>query len=78
MIRRKMEGVVKKLIDVSTVVVEVERKYKHKKYGKIIKSHKKYLVDKSEVEVEVDTMVLIEETRPISKKKHFKILEIIK
>ncbi|MBD3280252.1 30S ribosomal protein S17 [Candidatus Dojkabacteria bacterium] len=66
-----------KLVDEKTVKVEVERKAAHPLYKKILKSHKKYVVDKNGKEVEVGDNVEIEETTPVSKKKKFKLVEVI-
>lgn len=58
-----------------TIVVEVERKVRHKIYKKIIKKSKKYLVDTNNMEVKLGEFVNIVETRPISKRKRFKLKE---
>ena len=55
-----------------TIAVLVETIYRHPKYGKIMRRRKKYLVH-SEKEVAVGERVMIRETRPISKRKHFVI-----
>lgn len=61
-----------------TVVVTVERFTKVPKYGKYVSTRKKYKVhDPGNTAVEGDKVV-IEETRPISKTKTFKIKEIKK
>ncbi len=60
-----------------TCVVLVERRVAHELYGKIIKRAKKYYVhDEHSVAKEGDT-VRIEETRPISKLKSWKLLEVV-
>jgi len=58
-----------------TVVVEVERKITHPKYKKVIMRHKKYKAHNEDLKLEVGDMVKIEEVRPISKEKHFVVLE---
>ncbi len=55
----------------NTVTVMVERKFRHKVYGKVITRHKKYKVHCDEDKIKVGDTVLIRETRPISKEKHF-------
>jgi small subunit ribosomal protein S17 len=58
-----------------TVVVRVERRVKHPLYGKIIKRSKKYHAhDEGNAFKEGET-VRIEETRPISKLKTWKVVE---
>ncbi|MFH0979630.1 MAG: 30S ribosomal protein S17 [Candidatus Roizmanbacteria bacterium] len=58
-----------------TVVVNVERKFTHSKYRKVIIRHKKYKAHNEELELKVGDIVKIVETRPISKDKHFKVIE---
>ncbi len=57
-----------------TVVVNVTRFVEHKKYGKRIKKSKKYKAHDEENAKKVGDIVEIEETRPISKDKKFKVL----
>lgn len=59
-----------------TVVVEVERKQKHPLYGKYIRKHKKYKVHDEENECKFGDRVIIEECKPISKTKQWKLSEI--
>lgn len=61
-----------------TAVVEVTRKTPHPLYKKLLKKSKKYKVSIGEFEVSLGDKVKIIETRPISKDKHFKIIEVIK
>lgn len=61
-----------------TVVVKVERKIKHPFYRKIIIRHKKYKVHNEDLELKQGDMVVIKETRPISKEKHFMVAEKVK
>ena len=57
-----------------TIVVEVTRYVEHKKYGKRIKKTKKYKVHDEDNSKKVGDIVEIEETRPISKDKKFKVI----
>jgi small subunit ribosomal protein S17 len=57
-----------------TVVVEVTRFVEHKKYGKRIKKTKNYKAHDAENTKKIGDMVEIEEVRPISKDKHFKVI----
>lgn len=57
-----------------TIVVMVTRFVEHKKYGKRIKLTKKYKVHDETNSKKVGDTVEIEETRPISKDKKFKIV----
>lgn len=74
-VKKTKRGVVTKLIDVKTVKVEVEQKRAHPMYGKIIKSHKRYLVSANGKTVKVGDKVMIEECNPISKNKKFKLIK---
>jgi small subunit ribosomal protein S17 len=57
-----------------TVVVNVTRFVEHKKYGKRIKMTKKYKAHDEANSKKVGDKVEIEETRPISKDKKFKVI----
>ena len=58
-----------------TVTVLVERKVKHPLYGKIIRRSKKYHAHDESNEYHTGDKVRIEETRPISKSKSWKVLD---
>ena len=58
-----------------TVTVLVERKVKHPLYGKIIRRSKKYHAHDESNEFVVGDQVRIEETRPMSKTKSWKVIE---
>ena len=60
-----------------TVVVEVERISIHPLYKKRVRKTKKFKAHDN-LGVEVGNIVRIENTRPISKDKHFQIVEIVK
>jgi small subunit ribosomal protein S17 len=56
-----------------TVIVEVNRYFKHPRYGKYINRSKKYKVDDPQGIAKLGDKVQITETKPISKTKHFRI-----
>lgn len=58
-----------------TVVVRVERKFRHPLYKKVIFKHKKFKAHNERFNLEEGDRVKIVETRPISKEKHFKVVE---
>jgi small subunit ribosomal protein S17 len=60
-----------------TVTVLVERKVKHPLYGKIIRRSKKYHAHDESNEFKSGERVRIEETRPISKTKTWRVLDRI-
>lgn len=72
------EGKVVSLKMQDTAVVEVLRLVSHPMYKKILKRTKKHQTDTAGVSLSVGDKVKIVEVRPISKEKHFKVLEKIK
>jgi small subunit ribosomal protein S17 len=54
-----------------TVVVEVQRYFKHPKYQKFIKEQKRYKAHDEENVYKTGDKVAIQETKPLSKGKHF-------
>ena len=77
MSRREIVGTYKRQIDDKTIVVEVETKYSHPKYGKTVTKHKDFLVHiEKEPNLEEGTQVLIAEIRPVSKRKSFELVSI--
>ncbi|SDM09793.1 small subunit ribosomal protein S17 [Corynebacterium mycetoides] len=60
-----------------TIVVEVEDRKSHSLYGKIVRSTKRVKAHDEDNTAGVGDLVLIEETRPLSKDKHFRLVEIV-
>jgi len=60
-----------------TVVVNVERRTPHPLYQRVVKQTKKYLAHDEREECGVGDKVKIIETRPLSKRKRWRVLEII-
>src|SRR5437660_10697195 len=60
-----------------TVVVRVERRMKHGKYGKYMTEKKKYKVHDEKSECKPGDQVRIVETRPMSKEKRWRVAEIL-
>ena len=58
-----------------TIVVLVKRKYTHPFFGKVITSSKKYHAHDEKNKFKIGDTVLIEESKPYSKNKRFKVLE---
>jgi small subunit ribosomal protein S17 len=61
-----------------TIIVRVTRISKHPKYGKILKRYNKFKVHDEANAAKVGDSVRIEETRPLSKEKRFRLMEVIK
>ena len=60
-----------------TVTVLVERQFPHPLYGKVIKLSKKYLAHDPEEKYKLGDVVEIIESRPISKRKRFRVLRLV-
>ncbi len=61
-----------------TIVVRISRTAKHPKYNRIVKKSNKFKVHDEKGIAKLDDAVLIEETRPLSKDKHFRLVEVVK
>lgn len=61
-----------------TIVVEVERQYKHPLYKKIVRKHKNIKAHDKNNECQKDDIVKIIESRPLSKTKKWRLDSIIK
>ena len=72
--KRILSGIICKATNRNTVVVEVERTFKHPIYKKYIKRSKKYHAHDDTDALKVGDKVMIEETRPISKLKTWKVI----
>jgi small subunit ribosomal protein S17 len=60
-----------------TIVVEVERRYPHAKYKKVVTAHAKFYAHDEKGEAKVGDTVLIEETRPLSKLKRWRLTKVV-
>ena len=75
--RKSRVGQVVSDVQNKTIVVEVERRTSHKRYKKVVKSRKRYAAHDEENQAKVGDVVRISETRPISKNKCWRLVEII-
>jgi len=60
-----------------TVVVRVERHFKHPMYGKAVRRSKKFKVHDEKNQCKVGNLVRIMETRPLSKEKCWRVVEVL-
>lgn len=60
-----------------TIVVEIEDRKQHALYGKIMRTNSRVKAHDENEEAGIGDRVRIAETRPLSKDKHFRLLEII-
>ncbi len=75
--RRRLVGTVTSDAMDKTVVVSVERKYRHSLYEKVIRSIKKYLAHDENNDCRIGDKVQIVETRPYSRRKRWAVEEIL-
>ena len=75
--RKERTGVVTSNKMDKTIVVSVERKVKHPKYGKFVKRTKKFYAHDEKAECGIGDTVRIMETRPLSKTKNWRLVEIL-
>jgi small subunit ribosomal protein S17 len=76
-LRKERVGVVTSSKMDKSIVVSVERKMKHPKYGKFVKRTKKFVAHDEKNECNIGDTVRIMETRPISKTKCWRLTEIV-
>ena len=60
-----------------TIVVRVERRFPHPQFKKIITSYKKFYAHDDKAEAKVGDTVRIEESRPLSKLKRWRLIEVV-
>ncbi|HZF00411.1 MAG TPA: 30S ribosomal protein S17 [Methylomirabilota bacterium] len=60
-----------------TIVVRVERRYPHARFKKIVTAYKKFYAHDEKAEAKIGDTVRIEETRPLSKLKRWKFVEVV-
>lgn len=76
-LRKERFGVVVSNKMDKSIVVLVERKVKHPKYGKFVKKSSKFMAHDEKNEAGIGDTVRIMETRPLSKNKCWRLVEIV-
>jgi small subunit ribosomal protein S17 len=76
-IRRERIGVVVSNSMEKSIVIAVKQKVKHPIYGKFVNKTSKFMAHDEENSCNVGDMVRISETRPLSKNKRWRLVEII-
>ena len=76
-LRKQKSGVVVSNKMDKTIAVQVERRLMHPIYGKFVKRSKKFFAHDEENTCKVGDKVRIMETRPLSKKKRWRLVEIL-
>ena len=75
--RKEIVGVVRSNKMDKTITVSIERKMKHPKYKKFVKSTAKFKAHDEKNECNENDIVRIMETRPLSKDKRWRLVGII-
>ncbi len=76
-LRKERIGVVVSNKMDKSIVILVERKVKHPKYGKFVKKSTKFMAHDEKNEANIGDTVRIMETRPLSKNKCWRLVEIV-
>lgn len=76
-LRKTKTGIVSSDKMNKTITVVVERQIKHPIYGKFIKRSKKFTAHDEENQCGIGDRVIIMETRPLSKKKRWRLVEVL-
>lgn len=74
---RSIDGVVVSAKSQKTIAVEAERLEKHPKYGKFIRRHIRFRAHDEKSEAKEGDVVRIVQTRPISKTKRWRLVQVI-
>jgi small subunit ribosomal protein S17 len=61
-----------------TIIVEIITRVPHAKYGKIVKKRKRFYAHDEKEQAQDGDVVRIEETRPLSKLKRWRLVEVLK
>jgi small subunit ribosomal protein S17 len=76
--RRMLQGVVVSDKAAKTVTVLVDRVYQHARYKKFVHSSKKYMAHDEHSEAHAGDIVQIVESRPLSARKRWRLVKVIK
>jgi small subunit ribosomal protein S17 len=76
-LRKERIGVVVSNKMDKSIVILVERKVKHPKYGKFVKKSSRFMAHDEKNECNIGDTVRIMETRPLSKNKCWRLVEIV-
>jgi small subunit ribosomal protein S17 len=75
--RRQLVGQVSSNKMDKTVVVEVERRVRHRLYGKVLRRVKRYKAHDEQNACQIGDRVRIIESRPLSREKRWRVVEIL-
>jgi small subunit ribosomal protein S17 len=75
--KKTMTGVVVSSKMNKTIVVKVERRFAHPVFKKVVKTTKKYKVHDEKNECVEGDFIRIQETRPLSKEKRWRLMDVV-
>jgi len=76
--RKERQGRVMSHKMAKTIVVQVQRRFPHPQYKKVVTAYSKFYAHDEKGEAKVGDVVLIEETRPLSKLKRWRLTQVVK
>ena len=76
--RRRTRGIVTSEAGAKTITIRVSTRVPHPKYGKMVRRDRKIRVHDEKDEAHVGDLVEIEECRPMSRTKHWRLVSIVK
>jgi small subunit ribosomal protein S17 len=76
--RKEREGEVLAAKMTKTIIVRVQRRFPHRKFKKVVTAFKKFYVHDEKNEAKPGDRVRIVETRPLSKTKRWRLVEVVK
>ena len=76
-LRKKRMGIVLSDKMQKTIVVQIRRKVPHPLYGKVVERANKFKVHDEKNEAKIGDRVMIEETRPLSKDKRWRLVQVL-
>lgn len=77
-LRKERTGVVVSDRQVKTIIVRVDRRTTHPKYGKVVTRSKKFYAHDPERTAHLGDVVTIRETRPLSKLKRWRLVQVVR
>jgi small subunit ribosomal protein S17 len=60
-----------------TIIVQVQRRFQHPTYKKVVNAYAKFYAHDEKSEAKVGDLVLIQETRPLSKLKRWRLTQVV-
>jgi small subunit ribosomal protein S17 len=78
MVKKERVGIVASNKSEKTIVILVQMRYQHPRYKKTVLKTKRYMAHDEKNDCKPGDIVLVEESKPISKKKRWKLKKILK